>query len=61
MTAATFTPAHTTARPHVRPLSTALRAIRAFGGAAVGVVVLGAYPEEAGVRNPRPEYRGGPD
>ncbi|MFF4168784.1 hypothetical protein [Streptomyces sp. NPDC001744] len=35
----------------------ALRALRAFGGAAAGVVLLGDYgPPEAGVRDPRPRY-----
>ncbi|MCD2465281.1 MULTISPECIES: hypothetical protein [unclassified Streptomyces] len=62
MTATTFTLVTTVTRPRVRPLSTALRAIRAFGGAAAGVVLLGDYgPPEAGVRNPRPEYAPGPD
>ncbi|MDX2560178.1 hypothetical protein PV371_11030 [Streptomyces sp. TX20-6-3] len=62
MTATTFTLVTTVARPRVRPLDTALRAIRAFGGAAAGVVLLGDYgPPEAGVRNPRPAYAPGPD
>ncbi|WP_318212570.1 MULTISPECIES: hypothetical protein [unclassified Streptomyces] len=62
MTATTFTLVTTATRPRVRPLGTALRAIRAFGGAAAGVVLLGDYgPPEAGVRNPRPEYAPGPD
>ncbi|WP_137994173.1 hypothetical protein [Streptomyces vilmorinianum] len=59
MTTATFTPDRTI--PRSRRLATALRGIRAFTGAAVEVVVLGRYAEEAGVRNPRPEYVGGPD
>ncbi|GGU93547.1 hypothetical protein GCM10010275_33750 [Streptomyces litmocidini] len=66
MTATTFPAA--TPRPRVttapRPhrLATALRAIRAFGGAAATVALLGGYgPPEAGVRNPRPEYAPGPD
>ncbi|MFE5944632.1 hypothetical protein [Streptomyces sp. NPDC056480] len=62
MTATTFTLVTTVTRPRVRPLDTALRAIRAFGGAAAGVVLLGDYgPPGAGVRNPRPEYAPGPD
>ncbi|MFB7370570.1 hypothetical protein ACFC0D_12110 [Streptomyces sp. NPDC056222] len=44
--------------PHSRRLTFAVRAIRAFGGAAVNVVLLGVYEEEAGVRNPRPQYAG---
>ncbi|MGA5197430.1 hypothetical protein [Streptomyces exfoliatus] len=61
MTATTFTLVTTIPRPRVRPLSTAFRAIRAFGGAAAGVVLLGDYgPPEAGVRNPRPEHVGNP-
>ncbi|MEU5215310.1 hypothetical protein AB0G79_03805 [Streptomyces sp. NPDC020807] len=61
MAATTFTPvseAVTTAtpRPHARARTAkALRAIRAFGGAAVSVALLGDYgPPEAGVRDPRP-------
>ncbi|MER5964892.1 hypothetical protein [Streptomyces sp. NPDC002057] len=62
MTATTFTLVTTVTRPRVRPLHTALRAVRAFGGAAAGVVLLGDYgPPGAGVRNPRPEYAPGPD
>ncbi|GHG34048.1 hypothetical protein ACFV5J_22605 [Streptomyces zaomyceticus] len=62
MTATTFTLVTTVTRPRVRPLNTALRAIRAFGGAAAGVVLLGDYgPPEAGIRHPRPEYAPGPD
>ncbi|WP_371635869.1 hypothetical protein OG988_17010 [Streptomyces zaomyceticus] len=62
MTATTFALVTTVTRPRVRPLNTALRAIRAFGGAAAGVVLLGDYgPPEAGVRHPRPEYAPGPD
>ncbi|MET9721810.1 hypothetical protein [Streptomyces zaomyceticus] len=62
MTATTFTLVTTMTRPRVRPLNTALRAIRAFGGAAAGVVLLGDYgPPEAGIRHPRPEYAPGPD
>ncbi|MFD7321994.1 hypothetical protein ACFV9D_13080 [Streptomyces sp. NPDC059875] len=59
MTTATFTPDRTIPRSH--RLALALRAIRAYGGAAVSVVLLGEYAEEAGVKNPRPEYVGGPD
>ncbi|HEY9369013.1 hypothetical protein [Streptomyces sp.] len=56
MTAATFTPATGTI-PRSRRLGLALRAIRAYGGAAVGVALLGEYgPPEAGVRDPRPAY-----
>ncbi|WP_435974723.1 hypothetical protein [Streptomyces sp. Qhu_M48] len=62
MTATTFTLVTTVTRPRVRPLRTALRAVRAFGGAAAGVVLLGdPGPPGAGVRNPRPEYAPGPD
>ena len=62
MTATTFTLVTTVPRPRTRPLATAFRAMRAFGGAAAGVVLLGDYgPPEAGVRNPRPEYAPGPD
>ncbi|MET9624840.1 MULTISPECIES: hypothetical protein [unclassified Streptomyces] len=61
MTTATFTPARSLPGSRTRPLTTALRAIRAYGGAAVGVVLLGDHPREAGVRNPRPVYRGGAD
>ncbi|MFD0373112.1 hypothetical protein [Streptomyces sp. NPDC059071] len=58
MTATTLTPATTV--PH--RLGLALRAIRAFGSAAVGVVLLGSYgDEQAGVRAPRPEYSGAPE
>ncbi|MEU8526198.1 MULTISPECIES: hypothetical protein [Streptomyces] len=53
MTAATLTPAV----PHSHRLSLALRAVRAYGGAAVSVVLLGDYgPPGAGIRNPRPVY-----
>ncbi|MFG2329651.1 hypothetical protein ACGFMM_08490 [Streptomyces sp. NPDC048604] len=56
MTAATLTPS----LPHSRRLALALRAVRAYGGAAVSVVLLGEYgPPGAGIRNPRPEYAGG--
>ncbi|MEU2119381.1 hypothetical protein ABZ567_27885 [Streptomyces sp. NPDC016459] len=62
MTATTFTLVTSIPRPRVRPLGTALRAIRAFGGAAAAVTLLGDYgPPEAGVRNPRPEYAPAPD
>ncbi|MFD9032915.1 hypothetical protein ACFVZW_17450 [Streptomyces sp. NPDC059567] len=54
MTTATLAPSV----PHSRRLTLAVRAIRAFGGAAVNVVLLGVYEEEAGVRNPRPQYAG---
>ncbi|MET9503946.1 hypothetical protein ABZY42_19850 [Streptomyces sp. NPDC006622] len=58
MSAATFTPAPAPGRPpgatavsgtHHR-LGDALHAIRVFAGAAFGVVVLGEYGEEVGVR-----------
>ncbi|MEU9865937.1 hypothetical protein AB0D99_34240 [Streptomyces sp. NPDC047971] len=54
MTTATLTPTVS----HSRRLALAARAIRAFGGAAVNVVLLGVYEEEAGVRDPRPRYAG---
>lgn len=62
MTATALTPATTVPRPRPRPqprvrrlASSALHAIRAFGGAAVSVAVLGHYGDEAaGVRDPRP-------
>ncbi|WP_418957735.1 hypothetical protein [Streptomyces tritici] len=57
MTTTTLTPGI----PHSRRLALALRAIRAYGGAAVSVVLLGAYDERAGVKNPRPEYLSEPD
>ncbi|MGW2200599.1 hypothetical protein [Streptomyces sp. NPDC001774] len=59
MTSATFTPDRSIPRPH--RLGLALRAIGAYGAAAVSVLLLGEYAEEAGVRNPRPRYVGGPD
>ncbi|MFB7245903.1 hypothetical protein CW362_20785 [Streptomyces populi] len=62
MSAATFTPgpAHpgpvargatavTSVRHHYR-LGDALKAVKVFGRAAIGVVLLGEYGEEAGVR-----------
>ncbi|MEU3606712.1 hypothetical protein AB0E83_14890 [Streptomyces sp. NPDC035033] len=56
MTATTFTLVTTVPRPR-RVAATALRAVRAFGGAAVGVALLGdPGPPEAGVRNPRPAH-----
>ncbi|MEU6882097.1 hypothetical protein [Streptomyces sp. NPDC046712] len=58
MTTASLTPGVSHV-PHFHRLAFALRAIRAFGGAAVSVVLLGAYDEEAGVRNPRPAYDSG--
>ncbi|MEU9995808.1 hypothetical protein [Streptomyces sp. NPDC050848] len=55
MATATFTPDRTIPRSH--RLGLALRAIRAYGGAAVSVVLLGDHgPREAGVRDPRPAY-----
>ncbi|GGT37046.1 hypothetical protein [Streptomyces purpureus] len=61
MTAATFTPAAAPAVPRPHRLGPALRALRAFGGAAVAVALLGAYDERSGVRGPRPEYGGALD
>ncbi|GAA2787909.1 hypothetical protein [Streptomyces showdoensis] len=60
MTATTLTPAPTVpSLPRARRLASApLRAIRAFGGALVAVVVLGVHDEEAGVRDPRPVHEG---
>ncbi|MEU9700008.1 hypothetical protein [Streptomyces sp. NPDC047981] len=61
MTTATFTPDRTI--PRSRRLGLALRAIRAYGSAAVGVVVLGdhgPYGERTGVRDPRPRFVGRP-
>lgn len=55
MTSTTLTPM--TGIPY--RLAFGLRAIRAFGAAAVGVVLLGSYgelDEEAGVRDPRPTH-----
>ncbi|MEV6326157.1 hypothetical protein [Streptomyces sp. NPDC051909] len=55
MTTTTLTPV--TGIPHRLAFGLrAIRAIRAVGAAAVGVVLLGSYgDEEAGVRDPRPE------
>jgi hypothetical protein len=59
MSAATFTPASAPGRPpgvtpltgsHRHRLGDALRAVKVFAGAALDVVVLGEYDEEAGVR-----------
>lgn len=56
MSAATFTPAtvHSGAAPvrggHRHPFGDALRAVKVFAGAALSVVLLGEYGEEAGVR-----------
>ncbi|MFE9683095.1 hypothetical protein ACFYXC_30220 [Streptomyces sp. NPDC002701] len=60
MSTATFTPAPVrplppsgaTALPggHRHRLGDALRAVKVFAGAALGVVLLGEYGEEAGVR-----------
>ncbi|MFE5879997.1 hypothetical protein [Streptomyces hydrogenans] len=66
MTATTFTLVTTVPRPRPRRLAaTAVRAVRAFGGAAVGVVLLGDLgdlgPAGAGVRDPRPEHAPGAD
>ncbi|MEU8616458.1 hypothetical protein [Streptomyces sp. NPDC048623] len=55
MTTTTLTPV--TGIPH--RLAFGLRAIRAFGAAVVGVVLLGSYEEQderAGVRDPRPGH-----
>ncbi|MFB7826949.1 hypothetical protein [Streptomyces hydrogenans] len=63
MTATTFTLVTTVPRPRPRRLAaTAVRAVRAFGGAAVGVVLLGDLgPAGAGVRDPRPVHVPGAD
>ncbi|GHJ97147.1 MULTISPECIES: hypothetical protein [Streptomyces] len=63
MTATTFTLVTTVPRPRPRRLAaTAARAVRAFGGAAVGVVLLGDLgPAGAGVRDPRPVRAPGAD
>ncbi|MEU8762255.1 hypothetical protein [Streptomyces sp. NPDC048659] len=60
MTATALTPASTvpSLRRARRAATAPLRAIRAFGGALVAVAVLGAYDEEAGVRDPRPTHQG---
>lgn len=62
MSAAAFTPASVASTASVRSGATAsqgghrhrlggaLRAVRVFTGAALGVVLLGEYGEEAGVR-----------
>ena len=36
--------------PHRHPLGNALRAVKVFAEAAIGVVILGEYGEEAGIR-----------
>ena len=64
MSAATFIPAQAPGRPgpasgataidnthHRHRMAAALRAIKVFAGAAFGVVVLGEYAEEAGIRS----------
>lgn len=63
MSAATFTPGPAHPGPAVRGatafsaahhrhlLGDALRAVRVFAGAALDVVILGEYGEEAGVRH----------
>ncbi|MEV5968411.1 hypothetical protein [Streptomyces sp. NPDC051921] len=59
MTATTLTPASTAATTLPHRLAFGLRAIRAFGAAAVGVVLLGSYEDHdgrAGVRDPRPAH-----
>ncbi|MET9345954.1 hypothetical protein [Streptomyces termitum] len=59
MSATTFTLVTTLPRPRPRRLAAALRA---FGSAVVGVVLLGDHgPAGAGVRSPRPEYAPAPD
>ncbi|MEE1761853.1 MULTISPECIES: hypothetical protein [unclassified Streptomyces] len=63
MSAATFIPASASGRPGPPPgatglddhhprhrLGDALRAVKVFASAAFGVVILGEYAEEAGVR-----------
>ncbi len=65
MSAATFHPASAAGRPgpphgatglddrHPRHrFADALRAVKVFVGAAFGVIVLGEYAEEAGIRRP---------
>ncbi|MFE3071950.1 hypothetical protein [Streptomyces sp. NPDC059247] len=57
MTATTFTLVTTV--PRLRRTASALRAIRAFGGAVAGVVLLGdCGPPGAAVRNPHPTHTG---
>lgn len=62
MSAATFTPASARSGPpsgatalqggsHHHRLGDALRAVKVFAGAALGVILLGEYGEEAGVRH----------
>ncbi|MFF2779725.1 hypothetical protein ACFVU3_33095 [Streptomyces sp. NPDC058052] len=61
MTATTFTLVTTVPRPR-RLAATALRAARAFGGAALDVALLGTpAPTGAAVRNPRPAHAPGRD
>ncbi|MEU3400333.1 hypothetical protein [Streptomyces filamentosus] len=56
MSATTFTLVTSIPGPR-RFAATALRAVRAFGGAAVGVALLGdPGPDGAGVGNPRPAH-----
>ncbi|MGP4044260.1 hypothetical protein [Streptomyces sp. 2A115] len=60
MSTATFTPASVRSGPppgatalqgsHSHRLGDALRAVKVFAGAALGVILLGEYGEEAGVR-----------
>ncbi|MEV0223710.1 hypothetical protein [Streptomyces sp. NPDC050704] len=60
MSAATFTPAPARSGPppgatalqgsHRHRLGDALRAVKVFAGAAFGVILLGEYGEEAGIR-----------
>ncbi|WP_198533262.1 hypothetical protein [Streptomyces sp. AcH 505] len=54
MTTTTFTPTHgaaATAAGHSTPrLGGALRAVKSFVSAAIGVAVLGEFAEEAGVK-----------
>ncbi len=63
MSAATFIPASASGRPGPPPgatglddhhnrhrLADALRAVKVFASAAFGVVILGEYAEEAGIR-----------
>jgi len=56
MSTATFTPAPVRPLPssgtggHQHRIGDALRAVKVFAGAALGVVLLGEYGEEAGVR-----------
>ncbi|MEV4195093.1 hypothetical protein [Streptomyces toxytricini] len=58
MSTATFSPVHggrpsgataATSGPHRHPIGNALRAVKVFAAAAVRVVVMGEFAEDAGV------------